>query len=329
MATKTILITGAAGFIGQILAKELLSSSTNKVILTDIVEPPVPSGAKHPQNATCIKADLNDATSLNQVVRKDLSAVYIFHGIMSSGSEANFDLGMSVNIDSSRKLLEALRHVCPGVRAVYASSEAIYGRPFPASGVITDSTIPTPESSYGAAKLVIEILINDYTRRGWIDGLSLRFPTVSVRKGKPTAAASSFLSGMIREPLQGKECVLPITDRTMEFWLCSPRTLVRNLIHALDMSTSPLPSHRRSVNLPGICVSVQEMRDVLAKVGGEAKLKLLKEEEDPAQKPILESWAPRFDNEQAFKLGFTKDEGFEQAVMDFRKELEEEGGLVA
>jgi nucleoside-diphosphate-sugar epimerase len=312
-----ILITGAAGFIGQILAQKLLDDPSHMVILTDIIDPSIPAGVKHPQNARLQKVDLCSAA--RDVVPEKLDAVFVFHGIMSSGSEANFDLGMCVNIDATRNLLEALRHTCPGVRVIYASSSAVYGAPLPE--VVDDVVIPTPQSSYGAEKLVCETLINEYTRRGFIDGLSLRFPTISVRPGKPTAAASSFLSGMIREPLNGLECVIPIEDRQFKSWLCSPKTLVGNLLHALTMSTSALPTHIRQINVPGICVTMQEMMDILEKVGGEDKLRLLKEKSDPTLSPILKSWPAQFDNSQAFALGFKRDESFEQVVKDYKETL--------
>ncbi|GIK01702.1 hypothetical protein Aspvir_005740 [Aspergillus viridinutans] len=308
-----ILITGAAGFIGQSLAKELLNDPSYHLTLTDIHEPPVPKGVKCPQNAKTIKADL--LAGAESVVDKSLDAVFAFHGIMSSGSEANFDLGMSVNVGATRTLLEALRRTCPGVRFIYSSSQAVYGRPLP--DVVDDSVTPTPQGSYGAEKLICETLVNEYTRRGFITGFTLRFPTISVRPGQPTAAASSFLSGMIREPLAGKECVIPVEDRSFKSWLCSPRTLVQNLVLTLSLPSDALPPHIRSINVPGICVTVQEMMDALEKVGGKDKLALLKEKEDPTLRPILDSWPTRFDNSQAIALGFKRDSSFEQAVRDY------------
>lgn len=314
-----ILITGGAGFIGQLLAKELLNDSKYRVTLTDINQPPIPNGVRYPQNANCIKADL--LTGAKAVVEASLDAVYAFHGIMSSGSEANFDLGMSVNIDATRNLLEELRHTCPGVRVIYSSSQAVYGQPLPE--IVTDSVIPTPESSYGAEKIVCETLVNEYTRRKFITGFTLRFPTISVRPGAPTAAASSFLSGMIREPLDGKQCVIPIEDRSFKSWLCSPKTLVNNLIHTLSLTADSVPLHIRQINVPGICATVQDMMDALEAVGGKDKLALLQEKEDPALIPILKSWPTQFDNTQAINLGYKRDESFEQAVRDYKEQLEQ------
>ena len=319
-----VLITGASGFIGQFLARRLLSTPEHTLILTDVVDVPIPPGSKHPSKASAIKADL--VTSPASVVSSDLDAAFLFHGIMSSGSEANFDLGMKVNIDATRAVLEALRHTCPGVRVIYASSLAVFGRPFPDK--ISENTLPTPESSYGAEKVVCEVLLNDYTRRGYVDGLTLRFPTICVRPGKPTAAASSFISGIIREPLAWQECVVPIKDRGWAHWVCSPKTLISNLVHALSLPGDALPRHRRVINAPGIYVDVQGMRDALAKVGGEEALKLGREEHDEETAKILYSWACSYDIRLPLKLGFKPDESFEQAVRDhveFMKEQEQWG----
>jgi nucleoside-diphosphate-sugar epimerase len=318
-----ILITGAGGFIGQLLAERLLSEPQYKLILTDIFEPSVPPKSKNPSNAKTVKADLCDADSLNNLISTSLplDAVYIFHGIMSSGSEANFDLGIKVNLHSTANLLEALRQVKnTSLRVIYASSQAVYGQPLPA--LIDENVMPTPEGSYGAQKLICETLVNDYTRKRFFDGFCLRFPTISIRPGKPTQAASSFLSGMVREPLNGVECVIPLKDRTFKSWLCSPKTLAENLVFALTVDGNKLERHRRVVNMPGIGVTVQEMMDALAKVGGEDKLKLLREETDVDMERILRSWGTTFDNKLAYSLGFREDVSFEQAVRDYKESLE-------
>ncbi|CAH0000220.1 unnamed protein product [Clonostachys byssicola] len=315
-----VLITGAAGFVGQNLAKALLNDETGKysVVLTDVIEPPVPQNVKWPKQAQTIKADL--ISQSQDVVSKDLNAVYAFHGIMSSGSEANFDLGMKVNFDATRALVETLRQTCPGVKLLYTSSQAVYGGEFVEP--MTEDMRATPQSSYGCEKMMCEYLINEYHRRGWLDALIFRLPTISVRAGKPTAAASSFLSGMIREPMQGLPCVIPIENRAFKHWLCSPRMLIQNLVHALSVARDSLPDYDRVVNLPGIGVTVQDMMDSLARVGGEDKLKYLSEKEDPLVKPILYSWPTTFDNTKGFGLGFQKDNSFDDIVRDFKATLD-------
>ncbi|KAK5442613.1 hypothetical protein LTS15_011037 [Exophiala xenobiotica] len=317
-----ILITGAGGFLGQFLARELLSNPDHKVVLTDIVDVPVPKGSANPGNATCIKTDLLKDRS---VITPDLDAVYIFHGIMSSGSEANYDLGMSVNLESTRLLLETIRHVRPGLRVIYASSQAVYGRPLP--DVITESVLPTPEGSYGAAKFMCEVLINDMNRKGYIDAVTLRFPTISVRPGKPAPAASAFISGIIREPLAGKECIVPVKDRAFPSNVCSPKTLIWNLVYALTLASDALPPHKRVINAPGICVTIQQMMDALAKVAGEDKLSYIKEEHDEFQARILYSWAYNYDNSLAVKLGFKEPASFEEAVREYMEYMEEQEKL--
>ena len=314
-----ILITGAAGFLGQLLAETLLQSGEHTLLLSDIIEPPVPARALNKDKVRTVKADLISESS--NVISSDLDAIYIFHGIMSAGSESNFELGTLVNIDSTRSVLEALRRLNkPDLRVIYASSQAVYGRPLPE--VVTEKTFPTPEGSYGAEKLVCETLINDYTRRGYFDAYILRFPTITVRPGKPSAAASSYLSGIIREPMNKEECIVPIKDRKFASWVCSPKTLAGNLLHALTLPSDALPSHIRVCNMPGLSVTNQEMIDALEKVEGKEALKYVKEEEDPALVKILKSWANVFDNSLAYKLGYKADTSFEQAVRDYKESLQ-------
>lgn len=316
---RKILITGAAGFIGQFLARELLREPGNTLILTDATTFSVPKGAQNPQNATIIQADLLEDLSM---VHADLDAVYILHGIMSAGSEANLELGLRVNLDATRHLLMKISETCPGIKVIYASAGAVYGQPLP--NVIDEKVVPTPQSSYGGQKLMCEMLVNDLTRRGMIDGLSLRLPSISVRPGKPTAAASSFISGIIREPLAGTECVIPLKDRSFPSWVCSPNTLMRNLIHALDLPRDCLPSHKRSIVAPGSIVTIQEMLEALEAVAGADVLQHIKEVEDPKLSSILYSWAWNYDCTLALSLGFHKDEGFAQAVRDHVTYLEDE-----
>ena len=311
-----ILITGAAGFVGQILAKRLLDDNSHKLLLADVIEPPIPKDAKFPDNAKTIKADL--CVSPENVVDEQLEAAFLFHGIMSSGSETNFDLGMCVNFDATRNLLEVLRKKTPGIRVIYSSSQAVYGSPLP--DVVDDSTKITPLSSYGAEKLMCEILITEFTRRNFINGFVLRFPTISVRPGKPTAAASSWLSGMVREPFNDLESVIPIEDKSFKSWLCSPRTLVSNLVHSLTIPSS-LPLHKRQINMPGISTTIDDMLSALSKIGGPSKLALVTLKNEPEFHPILYSWPQAFDISPALALGFSRDTSFEQAVADYKHSL--------
>ncbi|KAI0196962.1 NAD(P)-binding protein [Astrocystis sublimbata] len=323
-----ILITGGAGFIGQILSKELLADDSHELILVDVVEPTVPPGSRHPQNAKLIKVNLvNSAAS---VVEKGLDAAILLHGVMSSGAEANFELGYRVNVDSTRSLLNALATICPGVRVLYASSAAVYGSPVPKKGV-TEGDIPTPELSYGCQKIICETFINDYTRRNLINGFSLRFPTISIRPGKPSAAVTSFLSGIIREPLviceslinNGQVCTLPLKDRAWRHWMCSPKTLVHNILVALNLPRDALAPHRRAINMPGFAVTVQDMLDALEQAGGKDMLALVSEEEVPELQTALYSWADDFDNRLGLSLGMKQDTSFQNSVRDYIETLDE------
>ncbi|KAI0889075.1 NAD(P)-binding protein [Annulohypoxylon maeteangense] len=315
---KNIIITGAGGFIGPLLAARLLNDPDYRLILTDLVEPVVPAGVKYPQNATIMTGDICDPAFVSSLLEaaKPLSAIFIFHGIMSAGSEANWDLSLRVNVNSVRDLLVALKTTYPGVRVIYSSSQAVYGQPLP-SGAISDSVTPTPEGTYGAHKLLTEAFVNDMHRRGFIDAFSLRFPTVSVRPGRPTNAASSFLSGMIREPMAGEKCVVPLRDRSFRSFLCSPGILQENLVRVLGMESEKLPRHIRHINMPGISASIQELRDALARYGGEERLGYLVEEDDLELERILRSWAPELDTTTPIRLGLVKDESADALVKQY------------
>ncbi len=318
---KNIIITGAGGLVGPLLASRLLDEPEYRLVLTDIVEPVVPEGVKYPQNATCLKGDIGDPAFVKTLLgaAQPLHAIFIFHGIMSAGSEANFDLSLRVNVDSVRGLLLAVKETNPGVRVIFSSSQAVYGQPVPA--VITDDVTPTPEGTYGAHKLMTEVFINDLHRRGLVDAFCLRFPTIAVRPGKPTSAASSFLSGMIREPMRGEECVIPLQDRSFRSFLSSPRVVQENLVRVLHMDSTKLPKHVRHINFPGVSASIQELMDGLAKYGGEDRLKFLREEADPGLERILRSWAQDFDVTTPLKLGLTKDERAEDIVKEYVESL--------
>ncbi|KAE8378428.1 Metalloenzyme, LuxS/M16 peptidase-like protein [Aspergillus bertholletiae] len=307
----SIIITGANGYVGQELAAALLSSSPDiTVTLTDIVTPAVPTGAVAAQQTSrvkCVQADLTSPKVVDEIFAEShrFDTVYLLHGIMSSGSEANFELGMRVNLDSTRYILDRLRAVMPGVKVVFTSSLAVYGLA-PAGFVIDETNFPpVPSSSYGSQKLIIETLLNDYSRRGFLDGRAVRLPTVTVRAGQPTQAASSFASDIIREPFNGKTAILPVSKET-EMWICSPYTVVKNLLHAKDIPKEAF-GESRSVNLPGLKVSIQEMLDALEEIGGKERRALVEEKFDAAIDKIVQTWTPNFKTDRAIKLGFSED----------------------
>jgi nucleoside-diphosphate-sugar epimerase len=311
-----ILITGAAGFIGQALTAALLSDSAiSSLILTDIVEPDVPSlESNFTAEIRSIKADLADRAICEKLFTSDLTHVYLLHGLMSGAAEANLDLGLRANVDSTRMILDTLRKVKPGIRVIYSSACAVFG---PSHGqVVTEMTMPMPESSYGAQKLICETLLNDFSRRGLIDGRILRLPTVIVRPGAPSGAASSFFSGIIREPLRGVKSQLPVA-RSLEVWVCSARTITKNLTLARDIPEEKFSGNSRIVNLPGITVTVEQMLQALKDVGGEKALALVEEKKDSVVENIVLSWPTRFDITRAKELGFKEDGPLGRAVKEY------------
>lgn len=241
---------------------------------------------------------------------------------MSSAAEASLDLGLRVNIDSTRYILDILRKVKPGITVIFPSSLAVFG---PSEGqVVTETTMPLPGSSYGAEKLICEILLNDFSRRGLIDGRILRLPTIIVRPGAPSGAASSFCSGIIREPLKGEKSQLPVS-KDLKLWVCSTRTIIKNLVYAMDIPEQKFGSGSRIVNLPGITVTVDQMLQALEDVGGHKALSLVEEKKDPAVEGIVAKWPARFDTGLARKLGFLDDGPLARTVQEY---LQDYGHLV-
>ena len=296
--------------MGQKLARALLSlDSIESIVLAD-VSPLAPGFA--PERVQGVQFELADAAAVESLVKgKDM----IFHlaAVVSGQAEANFDLGMRVNVDGTRNLLEAARREGRRPVVVFTSSLAVFGPPLPQ--VITDETAVHPRSSYGTQKAIGELLVSDFSRKGYIDGRVVRLPTVCVRPGAPNAAASSFVSGIIREPLNGQTAVCPV-DPGLELWLSSPSSAVANLVRAALLPETSL-GEQRVINVPGITVSVAQMCDALRRIGGAPALERIVFRDDPAIRRIVASWPSRFDVARAVRLGFARDGSFDDLVLGY------------
>lgn len=327
-----ILILGAAGMLGRKLLSRLAAEGLGGVPLTtavlhDVVDPapsPGPSGAL----AFAVESHAGDyaapgAAAALVAGRPDV----IFHlaSIVSGEAEARFEEGYRVNLDGTRALFEAIRALPDYVpRVIFASSLAVFGAPCP--DVIDDDYLCAPSSSYGVQKAMVELLLADYSRRGFIDGLALRLPTVCVRPGRPNAALSGFISSLMREPLNGQEAVLPV-EEAMRVWIASPRAAVSYLLHAASLDTSPLGA-RRSLNMPGVSVTVGEQIAVLRARAGEGVTRLIRHAPDPTVARVVGSWPQRFEAARARQLDFVGDADF-AAILDIYIEEELGGRLPA
>ncbi|KAG9254321.1 uncharacterized protein F5Z01DRAFT_102393 [Emericellopsis atlantica] len=307
-----ILITGAGGFLGQDLAVALLKADPSlDLTLTDIHEPSKPPSSS---TVTSLALNLTDASAVAKLLEPSYDAVYLLHGLMSGGAEANLELGWTVNFDSHRIILDTLRKSHPGTKVIFPSSLAVYG-PQQQTTLVSETTVPQPQSSYGAQKLMIETYLNDFSRRGLLDGRVVRLPTIIVRPGAPSAAASSFCSAIIREPVAGVPTTLPV-PKSLALWVCSPTTVIENLIRIKDVPSSKFGIWR-TVNLPGITVTVQEMLDALRDIRGEDALKLIKDEHDAKIEGIVGSWPARSETSRADGLGMKADSGLIENIKTF------------
>lgn len=302
-----ILITGGGGFIGSHLAHALAYRYADaSITLLDIAFPP---GL---EKFRCVSGDVAAREVIERSLGQDTDSVYHLAAVVSAGAEADFDLGYRVNLDGTRELLEACRRLPKPPRVVFASSVAAFGGVLPP--VLDDSTTPAPQTSYGTQKVIGEYLVADYTRKGFIDGRSLRLPTIVVRPGKPNLAASSFASSIIREPLAGKESECPVPEST-GVWILSPRLVVEAFMHAHDLPPSAWPT-TRVVNLPGITLGVREMIAAMGRVAGSEAVSRVKFVPDPRIQAIVKTWPVRFRTERALAMGFKADNDFESIVRD-------------
>ena len=306
-----IIITGGAGFLGQRLAKALLSSNIkfDKLLLVDIVEP---QKSNSDERLECRQLDLSEPGAAKIIISSETKLVFHLAAVVSSHAEKEFDAGWKVNLDITRHLLEACRHARQDIRFVFSSSLAVFGGRLP--DVVNDSTAVTPMSSYGTQKAMGELLVNDYSRKGFVDGISLRLPTICVRPGRPNLAASSFVSSIIREPLRGEEAVCPVSTK-LSLFLSSPATVINNLVHAASIDTGNLVW--KTINLPGITITVGEMLAALKRVTDEKTVARVKFVPDESISRIVSTWPGAIDNSRALELAFRADEKFDNFIHQY------------
>jgi len=313
-----LVVTGGAGFLGARLISTLLANPPpagfpdfSSIVSVDLAPCPV-----NDPRVESVTGNIADPTFVESIITPDVAAIYHLAAVVSGQAEAEFDVGMAVNLDGTRTLLEAARKLPKPPRFVFASSLAVFGGKLP--DVVPEDIAVLPQSSYGAQKAIGELLVNDFSRKGFIDGRVCRLPTIVVRPGKPNAAASSFASGIIREPLAGVESVCPVSTDT-RLWISSPATVIRNLIHAGAVDGDRLEG-RRTLNLPGICVTIADMLDSLERIGGaEARARVTLAEDERIKKIVL-SWPGDFDVSRPLSLGFTRDQDFDSVVRSYQQD---------
>jgi len=322
-----VLIIGGAGMIGRKLSErlakdgELGGKAISSLTLHDVVEAAVPAGARMPVQV--LTSDLPAAGEAAKLVADKPDTIFHLAAIVSGEAEQDFDKGYRINMDGTRNLLEAVRAAGHKPRLVFASSIAVFGAPFPEA--IGDEFFNTPLTSYGTQKNICELLISDYSRKGFLDGISLRLPTICVRPGKPNKAASGFFSNIMREPLTGHEAVLPVSESVMH-WHASPRAAVEFMRHAATIDTAKV-GPRRALTMPGLAVTVGEQIAALKKVAGDKVAARIRREPDPFIEQIVAGWPRKFAAKRAQDLGFRPDQSFEDII---RIHIEDElGGKIA
>ncbi|MGN6487904.1 MAG: D-erythronate dehydrogenase [Devosia sp.] len=313
-----ILIIGAAGMVGRKLTAALVASGQvggepiGRLTLADVVAPVAPAGFTGKVETHASDLSAPGAAAALIASRPDL----IFHlaAIVSGEAEADFDKGYRINLDGTRYLLEAIRQ--EGLREryvpklVFTSSIAVFGAPYPE--VIEDTFFSTPLTSYGTQKAICELLLNDYSRKGFVDGIGIRLPTITIRPGKPNAAASGVFSNILREPLSGQEAVLPVS-KDVRHWFASPRAAIGFLIHAAELDTTQL-GWRRSLSAPGLSATVGEEIEALRRVAGDKAGNLIREVPDPRLISMVDGWPKNFSAKRAESLGFRAEKDFDEII---------------
>jgi D-erythronate 2-dehydrogenase len=324
-----ILITGAAGMIGRKLVARLVEAGVlngqpiDTLTLIDVSAPDKPQGFAG--SVVTSAADIADPAAAGAAVSGRPDVIFHLAAVVSGEAELDFEKGVHVNLDGSRALIEAIRAIGDGYRPrfVFTSSIAVFGAPFP--NAIADDFHLTPLTSYGTQKAIVELLLADYTRRGFLDGIGIRLPTISVRPGRPNKAASGFFSSIIREPLVGEEAVLPVADSVVH-WHASPRAAVSFLVHAAGVDREKL-GPRVNLTMPGVCCTVAEQIAALRVIAGDTVAARIRREPDPLVARIVAGWPSRFDPRRALALGFEAEASFFEII---RVHIEDElGGRIA
>jgi D-erythronate 2-dehydrogenase len=311
-----ILITGAAGMIGRKLVARLVAAGAlngkpiDKLTLIDVSAPQKPE--EFSGSVVTSAADIADAAAARAAVAGRPDVIFHLAAVVSGEAELDFEKGVHVNLDGSRALIEAIRATGDGYRPclVFTSSIAVFGAPFPES--IADDFHLTPLTSYGTQKAVVELLLADYSRRGFLDAIGIRLPTIVVRPGRPNKAASGFFSSIIREPLNGEEAVLPVEDSVLH-WYASPRAAVGFLIHAAGVDREKL-GPRVNLTMPGVCCTVAEQIAALRRIAGDKVAARIRREPDPLVARIVAGWPSRFDPRRALALGFKAEASFDEII---------------
>jgi len=312
---QKILILGGGGMVGQKLATHLATDGLNgdrdiDVTLFDMGFPPVSApGAQ-------VAGNVSEPGTMTRLVADKPDVIYHLASVVSGEAEKDYAKGWAVNMQPMWELLEALRalHEASGgsyvPKIVFTSSIAVFGGPFPDK--IGDEFLSAPQTSYGAQKAICELMLNDSSRKGYVDGVSIRLPTICVRPGKPNAAASGFFSGIIREPLNGLEAILPVDD-SVRHWHASPRAAVGFLTHAIALDTAVLGG-RRALNMPGFSCTVAEQIEALRRVAGDDAVALIKRQPDPDIIKIVSLWPRDFETDRALELGFKAEADFDEII---------------
>lgn len=302
-----ILIIGAAGMLGRKLTEAIVAGALpyDRLTLADIVAPPAVAGA------TSLAANLAEPGAAGRLVADRPGLIFHLAAVVSGEAEADLAKGYAINLDASRGLFDAIaakEGYCP--RVVFASSMAVFGAPFPK--VIPDEFHLTPRTSYGTQKAMTELLLSDYSRRGLLDGIALRLPTICIRPGVPNRAASGFYSSILREPLNGQPAILPVRD-SLRHWFASPRAATGFFLRATGLDSARL-SPSRALTMPGLSASVAEMIEALRRVAGQQAVDLVTYAPDPAIQAIVEPWAEAFEATEARALGFTAETSFDEII---------------